>query len=99
MNAKVIVKFDDKIVGKTHIAGLSFKALEQAINLDSNDILIVGDRYKVLDYAIKSKVKLVIIPLNVNLDKKVIKKAEKNGVNMIASELDSFQISHQNYIK
>ena len=77
IDAKVIVKCDDKIVGKTHIAGLSFKALEQAINLDSNDILIVGDRYKVLDYAIKSKVKLVIIPLNVNLDKKVIKKAEK----------------------
>ena len=103
IDAKVIVKCDDKIVGKTHIAGLSFKALEQAINLDSNDILIVGDRYKVLDYAIKSKVKLVIIPLNVNLDKKVIKKAEKNGVNMIASELDSFQIATRitlsNYIK
>ena len=103
IDAKVIVKCDDKIVGRTHIAGLSFKALEQAINLDSNDILIVGDRYKVLDYAIKSKVKLVIIPLNVNLDKKVIKKAEKNGVNMIASELDSFQIATRitlsNYIK
>lgn len=103
INAKVIVKCDDVIKGNTFIAGLSFKALEQAIDLNSDDILIVGDRYKVLDYAIKSKVKLVIIPLNVNLDKKVIKKARENGVNMIASELDSFQIATKitlsNYIK
>lgn len=103
INAKVIVKCDDQIVGRTFIAGLSFKALEQVVDLDSNDILIVGDRYKVLDYAIKSKVKLVIIPLNVNLEKKVIMKARENGVNMIASELDSFQIATRitlsNYIK
>ena len=43
------------------------------------------------------------MPLNINLDNKVIKKAEKNGVNIIASEYDSFQIatkiSLSNYIK
>ncbi len=103
INAKVIVKCDDIIKGTTLIAGLSFKALEQAFLLNSDDILIVGDRYKVLDYAIKSKVKLVILPLNVNLEKKIIKKAEANGVNIIASELDSFQIATKitlsNFIK
>lgn len=103
INAKVIVKCDDIIKGTTLIAGLSFKALEQAFLLNSDDILIVGDRYKVLDYAIKSKVKLVILPLNINLEKKIIKKAEANGVNIIASELDSFQIATKitlsNFIK
>ena len=103
LNAKVIVKCDDIIKGNTLIAGLSFKALEQAIDLNSEDILIVGDRYKVLDYAIKSKVKLVILPLNINLEKKIIKKAQENEVNIIASELDSFQIATRitlsNYIK
>ena len=103
INAKVIVKCDDIIKGTTLIAGLSFKALEQSFLLNSDDILIVGDRYKVLDYAIKSKVKLVILPLNVNLEKKIIKKAEANGVNIIASELDSFQIATKitlsNFIK
>ena len=103
LDAKVIVKCDDRIQGTTHIAGLSYKTLEQTLDLNSKDILVVGDRYKVLDYAIKSKVKLVILPLNVNLDKKIIRKAEKNGVNMIASELDSYQIATKiilsNYIK
>ena len=74
INAKVIVKCDDIIKGITLIAGLSFKALEQSFELSNEDILIVGDRYKVLDYAIKSKVKLVILPLNINLEKKIIKK-------------------------
>ena len=103
LDAKVIVKCDDRIQGTTHIAGLSYKTLEQTLDLNSEDILVVGDRYKVLDYAIKSKVKLVILPLNVNLDKKIIRTAEKNGVNMIASELDSYQIATKiilsNYIK
>ena len=102
-NAKVIVKCDDIIKGITLIAGLSFKALEQSFELSNEDILIVGDRYKVLDYAIKSKVKLVILPLNINLDKKITKKAQENGVNIIASELDSFQIATRitlsNFIK
>lgn len=103
LNAKVIVKCDDIIKGSTLIAGLSFKALEQVKDLTCSDILIVGDRYKVLDYAIKSKVKLVILPLNINLESKIIMNARRNGVNIIASELDSFQIATKitlsNFIK
>ena len=103
LNAKVIVKCSDKIIGKTSIAGISFKSLEQAFNLTNEDILIVGDRYKVLDYAIKSKVRLVIVPLNIDLDESIIALARENNVNMIASELDSFQIATKiilsNYIK
>ena len=103
LDAKVIVKCDDLISGDILIAGLQSKTLENAIQLSSKDILIVGDRYKVLNYAIESKVKLIILPLNVNVDKKIIKKAEKNCVNIIASEFDSFQIANKillsNFIK
>lgn len=103
IDGKVIVKCDDYIKGRILIAGLQAKTIQKEVDLSSENILIVGDRYKVLDYAINSKVKLIILPLNINLDNKVIKKAEKNGVNIIASEYDSFQIatkiSLSNYIK
>lgn len=103
LNAKVITKFDEYISGDILIAGLQSKTIQQEIDLSPHDILIVGDRYKVLDYAIESHVKLIILPLNVNLDKKIIKKAEKNEVNIIASELDSFQIANKillsNFVK
>ena len=103
LNAKVITKFDEYISGDILIAGLQSKTIQQEIDLSPHDILIVGDRYKVLDYAIESHVRLIILPLNVNLDKKIIKKAEKNKVNIIASELDSFQIANKillsNFVK
>ncbi len=71
--------------------------------MNEEDILIVGDRYKVLDYAINSHVKLIVLPYNINLDKKIIAKATKNKVNIIATELDSFsiatKISLSNFVK
>ena len=103
LNAKVITKFDDYISGDILIAGLEDKTIKKEIEISERDILIVGDRYKVLDYAIEQHVKLIILPLNINIDSKIIKKAEKNHVNIIASELDSFQIANKillsNYIK
>ena len=103
LNAKVITKFDDYISGDIIIAGLEDKTIKKEIEISERDILIVGDRYKVLDYAIEQHVKLIILPLNINIDSKIIKKAEKNHVNIMASELDSFQIANKillsNYIK
>ncbi len=103
LNAKVITKFDDYVSGDILIAGLQSKTIQKEIDLSDKDILIVGDRYKVLEYAIESHIKLIILPLNINLDKKIIKKAEKNKINIIASELDSFQIANKillsNFIK
>ena len=85
------------------IAGLQSKTIQKEIELSEKDILIVGDRHKVLEYAINSKVKLIILPLNINIEKRLIKKAEKNKINIIASEFDSFQIASKillsNYIK
>ncbi len=103
LNAKVIVKCDDIIMGNISLAGLQAKTIQREIELSNKDILIVGDRYKVLDYAINSHVKLIVLPLNVVLDKKIIDKAIKNSVNIIASELGSFQIATKitlsNYVK
>ena len=103
LNAKVITKFDAYISGDILIAGLQSKTIQKEIELSEKDILIVGDRHKVLEYAINSKVKLIILPLNINIEKRLIKKAEKNKINIIASEFDSFQIASKillsNYIK
>ena len=103
LNAKVITKFDDYISGDILIAGLQSKTIQKEIELSEKDILIVGDRHKVLEYAINSKVKLIILPLNINIEKRLIKKAEKDKINIIASEFDSFQIASKillsNYIK
>ncbi len=103
LNGKIIVKCDEVISGKILSAGMQAKTLKDELKLSEEDILIVGDRYKVLDYAINSHVKLIILALNATIEEDLIKKAKDNNVNIISSELDSFNIATKimlsNYIK
>lgn len=103
LDAKVINKCDDYIQGRVSVAGLQAKTISKVMDLSEKDILVVGDRYKVLDMAISAHVKLIVIPKNVNIEKKVIEKAEKNNVNIVATELDSYNIANKitlsNYVK
>src|SRR5699024_5849584 len=59
LDAKIIIKKDDVIAGDILIAGLQDKTIRKEVELSEKDILIVGDRYKVLEYAISCKVKLI----------------------------------------
>ena len=93
LNAKVITKFNDEIEGKTIVVGMNHNTIEHDKILNEKSILITGDRYRLLEYAINAKVALIVLPLSLNIDKKIIKKAEKNKINIIASELDSFSIA------
>ena len=103
LNGKIIVKCDEVISGKILSAGMQAKTLKDELKLSEEDILIVGDRYKVLDYAINSRVKLIILALNATIEQDLIKKAKDNNVNIISSEFDSFNIATKimlsNYIK
>ena len=103
LDAKVITKFSDEIIGRTVIAGIKATTIEHEFAFNKETILIVGDRYQLLNYAIDSHVALIIIPRNVNIGKRIIKKAEKNPVSIIATEMGSFdiatKISLSNYVK
>lgn len=103
LDAKVINKCDDFIQGRVSVAGLQAKTISKVMDLGEKDILVVGDRYKVLDMAISAHVKLIVIPKNVNIEKKVIEKASKNNVNIVATELDSYKIANKitlsNFVK
>lgn len=93
LDAKVITKFNNNIIGRTVIAGVKSTTIEHDFSFNEDTILIVGDRYHLLNYAIDSHVALIIIPRNVNIGKRIIKKAEKNQVNIIATEMGSFDIA------
>lgn len=103
LDAKVVMRFDDKIVGNMMVVGMKSTAFHEQVSLSSDDILIVGDRYSILDYAIDSKVKLIILPFNSGIDAKLVDKARANKINIIETSLGSYQISNKillsNYIK
>ncbi len=103
LGAEEIVRFDDEIEGHILAAAYKSKTFVQRINLRSDDILIVGDRYQIQEYAIDSKIKLLIIVNNAGLPEELIAKAKKNKVNVINVPLGTYKTANLikacNYVK
>jgi len=90
VEGRELLHFDDEITGKVMVVSYQSKTFHDEVKLTNNDILIVGDRFKILEYAIESKVKLIVLTGNHELPKGLLKKAEKNKVNVIVSNYNSF---------
>jgi len=103
LNGKKIVKCDDEIKGNITAVSFAHSTFESTVNLGENDILIVGDRHYIIDLAINSKVKLLIIIGGTNIKEEHIKLAKKLGVNIIKTSMNTFEtvrlIMYSNYIK
>lgn len=103
INGHMCLKFDKEIKGKIIVSALKASNFEEKIDLCNDDILIVGNRPSIIQYAIRSKIKLLIIIGGDKLDKELINLAKKNRVNIIYSDLDSLHTSKlvilSNYIK
>ncbi len=102
LNAEVVTCYDKYIKGKTMLVGYQSSTFHDEIVLSNEDILIIGDRYKIIEYAIESKVKLIILALNNTLSKDIIDKAKMNNITIIRTHLSSFEIANMlslsNYI-
>ena len=95
LNGREFLRFDNDIGGVVHVASYQSTTFHEEVVLTNNDILIVGDRYKILEYAIESGIKLIVITGNHELPKKLIKKANKNKVNIIITEYNSFDTANK----
>ena len=71
--------------------------------LSNEDILIVGDRHSVIEYAVTSRVKLIILTNGSFIKDEHIEIAKNNGVNIIRTNYDTYRasklVSLTNYIK
>lgn len=95
VEGEALLRFDEQIKGNAMVASFQSKTFHEEVTLSSKDILIVGDRYKILDYAIESKVKLIVLTGNHALINKLLKKALKNKVNVIVSKYNSLDTAHR----
>lgn len=103
LKGEEILKFEDEIVGKILVAAYRSTTFINQVSLSSNDVLIVGDRHSVIEYAVESGVKLVILSGDSEIKEKHIEIARKNKVNIIRTPYDSYHITRllplTNYIK
>lgn len=89
VQGKSILKFDDVIEGTLMVAGFRSTTFIDLVELGRDDILIVGDRHSIIEYAVESKVRLIIITGNHKIKKEHLMLAKKNKVNIISTGLDT----------
>ena len=86
-------KVNNEISGNIVAVTFDDNTFIKNIKLDSNSIVIVGDRPNIIKYAIESKVKLIIIIGNRLLDLEQLLIAKLNNINLIFTPLTSFETS------
>lgn len=95
VEGEALLRFDEHIKGNAMVASFQSKTFHEEVVLSNKDILIVGDRYKILDYAIDSKVKLIVLTGHHSLPVKLLRKAERNQVNIIVSKYNSLDTANK----
>lgn len=85
-----VLRFDEEICGNVLVAAYQTNTFREEIKLTSDDVLVVGDRYKIIEYAIEAHVKLIVLSGNHLFPLELLKKAQENKINIIVSKFDSF---------
>ena len=90
LHGEEIVKCDEEITGNILVGAYRTEVILNTIKLDPKTILIIGNRAEVIDYAIGSKTKLIILVGGNKLTPEQIDFAKLQGVNIIYTNFDSF---------
>lgn len=85
INGKELLRFDEDIKGKLTVASYRSTTIISSVSLDMNSILMVGDRHSVIEYAITSGVKLLIVTGGHQIKKEHLKLAQEKKVNIIVT--------------
>ena len=90
LKGKEILKVNDEIDGEILAAAFRSSTILNNIEMNENNIVIVGDRHSIIEYAIKSKVKLVVIVGGEQVKPEHLELAKANNVNIISTDYDTF---------
>ncbi|ABO50614.1 Inorganic diphosphatase [Desulforamulus reducens MI-1] len=90
-NGEVLVGEDFHVTGKVSVIAYYYKNIQNSLGPD--DIIIVGDRYDILECAIRSQVKLIIITGHGEIPEVYLEMAQLNNVAMITVPVDTYTTS------
>ncbi|MDY5874626.1 MAG: putative manganese-dependent inorganic diphosphatase [Bacilli bacterium] len=103
LKGEEILRCTKEIIGKILVAAYRSTTFISNVKLTPNDILIVGDRHSLLEYAVNSSVKLIILTNDCYIKEEHVEIARKNGVSIIRTPYDTYRVSRlvalANYIK
>ena len=85
INGREVLRNSNKIDGNLIVAGYRSTTILNTINIDESNILMVGDRHSIIEYAVKNKVQLLIMTGNHNLKEEHLQIAKENNINIIST--------------
>ncbi|MCT4660238.1 MAG: putative manganese-dependent inorganic diphosphatase [Tissierellales bacterium] len=92
----------EEISGKISVIAFHSGTIKGSDIINENSIIIVGNRYGIIEHAISKRVKLIIITGEDQIPERYFEEAKDKGVNVIATPKDTYTTSkliHQaNYI-
>lgn len=102
LGANGILRFDNEITGRISVASYRSTTFIENVEITPNTVLIVGDRHSIIEYAVNNKAKMIILSGNSYMKEEHIKIAEKNKVNIIRTDMPTFEVAKKiglaNYI-
>ena len=103
LDGKEIIRAKEEFDGTMMVASYQSSTFMEQVNLKPSDILIIGDRHKVLEYGLSNKISLIVLTNNFSLSPDLLELAKKNNVSVISSPMDTYNtcnaISLSNYVK
>ena len=103
LSAAPVLRFDDEIEGNILAAAYKSETFVNRVKLNPDNIVIVGDRYKIQEYCVNSGVKMIILVNNVRLSEDLIEVAKENKINVVCVPMGTYKTSNMiklcNYVK
>lgn len=103
LNGREVLKFQNEFDGNIIAGSYQSQTFIEKALLNPSDILIVGDRFKVIKHGIEANIALIVLTNNFDLDPELVKLAKENKVSVISSAMDTYHtcnaIALSNYVK
>ena len=103
LEGEEVLKFDSEIFGTIMAVAYRSTTILNTFQLKRDDILIVGDRHSIIEYAVESGVRLIILVGGGTIKEEHLEIAKKNHVNIIRTSKSTFHtakiIGLSNYIR
>lgn len=94
LNGEELLRFDEVIEGRMITAAYRSTTFLQDVTLAKDNVLVVGDRHSIIEYAVEAGIKMIILVGNSQIKDKHLEIARQNRVNIIRTENGSFDVSN-----
>ena len=103
LKGEEVLRFDEEVKGNIIAASFRSTTILNTLEFKKDTIMIIGDRHSIIEAAVNSSIKLIIIVGNLEIKEEHLKIARENKVNIIKTQYDTFHtaklIGLSNYVK